>query len=77
MAGKKGSQVIGEDRSRLPERGTVGGVRKEEDEKEELETERKKEYTGLGLDLGEREEQIACHASALAMTDEACRKAEM
>ena len=30
----------------------------------------------LGLDLGQREEQVACSASALplAMTDEACRK---
>ena len=27
------------------------------------------EYTDLGLDLGEREEQVTCHASALAMTN--------
>ena len=27
--------------------------------------ERKKEFTDLGLDLGEREEQVVCHASAL------------
>ena len=32
----------------------------------------KGECTDLGLDLGEREEQFVCHASALAMTDEAC-----
>ena len=35
--------------------GTLGG---EEDEKEEPATERRREYTDLGLDLGEREEQI-------------------
>ena len=41
--------------------------------------ERRREYTDLGLDLGEREEQVVCHASALAlaMTDEARREAEM
>ena len=29
----------------------------------------------LGLDLGKREKQVACHVSSLAltMTDEACR----
>ena len=37
---------------------------------------KKREYTDLGLDLGEREEQVACHASALAlvMTDYALGK---
>ena len=42
-------------------------------------TERRREYTDLGLDLGERYEQLVCHASALAlaMTDEACREAEV
>ena len=41
--------------------------------------ERRRECTDLGLDLGEREEQIICHVSALAlaMTDEARREAEM
>ena len=60
-----GSQVSGEDQSRFPGRGT--------DEEEEAVTERMKEYTDIGLDFGEREEQVACHASALAlaMTDEA------
>ena len=40
---------------------------------------KEREWTDLGLDLGEREEQAACHASALAlaMTDEACRQSEM
>ena len=40
-------------------------------------TERRREYTDLGIVLGDREEQVACHASALtfAMTNETCRKA--
>ena len=35
--------------------------------------EQNKECTDLGLDLGEREEQVVCHVSALALaiTDEA------
>ena len=39
----------------------------------------KGECTDLALDLGEREEQITCHASALAlaMTDHARQEAEM
>ena len=42
-------------------------------------TERRREYTNLGLDLGKREEQVACYAStlALAMTDEARWETEM
>ena len=42
-------------------------------------TERRREYTNLGLDLGKREKQVVCHASALAleMTNEARREAEM
>ena len=46
---------------------------------EEPAIERRREYTVLGFDLGEREEQVVCHASALAlvMTDEARREAEM
>ena len=41
--------------------------------------ERRKEYIDLGLDLGEREEQVVCHATALALAiiDKARRKAEM
>ena len=41
--------------------------------------EQTREYTVFGLDLGERKEQVVCHSSALAlaMTDEARRKAEM
>ena len=51
----------------------------ENEEEEELATERRIKYTDLELDLGEREEQVACHASALAlaMTDETGREAEM
>ena len=48
----------------------------EEDKEEEPATERRRDYTNLGLDLGEREDQVICHASALAMTDKACREAE-
>ena len=72
---KVGSEVIGEDRSRLPERRTAGKL----GEEEEPATKRRREYTDLWLDLGEREEQVVCHASALAlaMTNEACREAEM
>ena len=42
-------------------------------------TEQRREHTDLGLDLGEREEQVASHASALAlaMTDDARQEAEM
>ena len=51
----------------------------EEDEEGEPAIERRREYTDLGLDLGKREEQVVCHVSALtlAMTDKACREAEM
>ena len=59
----------------------MGKLKEEEDEKEELATEQRREYIDFELDLGERKEQIPCHASALAlalaMTDEACREAEM
>ena len=42
-------------------------------------TERRRGYTVFELDLGEREEQVVCHVSALAlaMTDEARREAEI
>ena len=42
-------------------------------------TERRREYTDLGLDLGEKEKQVVFHASALvlAMTDEARREAKI
>ena len=65
---KVGSLVSGEDRSRLPGRGTVGEVRRGG---REAATERRREYADLGLDFYEREEQVVCHATALAMTKEA------
>ena len=51
----------------------------EEDEEKEPATERRREFTDLGSNLGEREEQVACYVSdlALTMTDEARREAEM
>ena len=51
----------------------------EEDEEEEPTTEQRREYTDLGTELGDREEQVACHVSALvlAMTDEARREAKI
>ena len=51
----------------------------EEDEEGEPAIERRREYTVFGFDLGEREEQVFCHSSdlALAMTDKARREAEM
>ena len=41
--------------------------------------ERRREQTVFGLDLGKREEQVVCHASALtlATADEAHREAEI
>ena len=47
----------------------------EEDEEEESARQRRREYR----DLGERDEQVTCHASALvlAMTNEACREVEI
>ena len=57
----------------------LGKLGEEEDEEDEPAIERRRECTDLGLDLGEREEQVVCHASALAlaMTDEARREADM
>ena len=51
----------------------MGKSGEEKDDEKEPATERRKECTDLGLDFGEREEQVACHALALAlaMTDEA------
>ena len=57
----------------------MGKLRQEENEEKESTTEQRKKYTDLGLDLGEREEQVACYTTSLglAMTDETYRKAEM
>ena len=65
------SQAVGEDRNDFQREEQLGKLGKEKDEEK-----RRREYTNLGLDLGEKEEQVACHASALAITDEACREAE-
>ena len=61
------------------EKNNLGKLGEEEDEEDEPAIERRRECTDLGLDLGEREEQVVCHASALAlaMTDEAQQEAEM
>ena len=57
----------------------MGKLEEEEDKEDEPAIERRKECTDFGLDLGEREKRVVCHASvlALAMTDEACQEAEM
>ena len=72
-----GSQVIGEADSLGEE--LLAKLEEKQDEEEEPARERRREYTDLGLDLGEREEQVVCHSSALplAMTDEARWEAEM
>ena len=70
---KMGSQVVYEDRSQLP--GITVGKLGEEEEKPAKE--RRREHTDLGSDLAERKEHVAYDASALAMTYEACRKAEI
>ena len=60
----------------IPWENSLGKLGEEEDEPA---IERRREYTDLGLDLGEREEQVVCHTSvlALAMTDEARRDADI
>ena len=73
------SSVIDKTESNSLGEEQLGKLGKEENEEKEPGTEQRREYIDLGLDLGEREEQVVCHASALAlaMTDEACREAEM
>ena len=55
----------------------MGKLGEEEHEEGEPAIERRRECTDLGFDLGERDEQVVCHASALvlAMTDKARREA--
>ena len=75
--GKVRSQVSGIDRSDSLGEEQLGKLGEEEDDPA---LERRRECTDLGLDLGEREEQVVCHASALlalAITDGARREAEM
>ena len=57
----------------------LGKLREEENEDKESAPERRRENINLGLDLGDKDEHVVCHALALAlaMTDEACRDAEM
>ena len=57
----------------------MGKLGEKEDEEDEPAIERRRECTDLGLDLGEREEQVVCYASALAlaMTDETRRESDM
>ena len=71
---KVGSQEVGNNRSRLPGRGTV---LEKLDEEEEPATERRLEGTQILGWIGEREEEVAWHASALAlaMRDKVCREA--
>ena len=56
-----GSELIREDRSRLPGKKQLGKLGEEENEEKEPATERRREYTDLGLDIGERDEHVACH----------------
>ena len=57
----------------------MGKLGEEDDKEGEPAIEQRRECTDLGLDLGEREVQVVCHASALAlaMTDEARQEAKM
>ena len=77
--GKGGSQVSGIDRCRFPGRKTVREVRREGRRGRRASDRGRREYTVFGFDLCKREEQVVCHASALAlaMTYEARREAEM
>ena len=72
--GKMGSQVSGIDKNDFLGGEQMGKLGEEEGEPA---IERRREYT----DLSEREEQVVCHASALAlalaMIDEARGEAEM
>ena len=57
----------------------MGKLGEKEDEEGKPVIERRRECTDLGLDLGKREEQVVCHASALALTmiDEIHQEVEM
>ena len=77
MGGRQESEISGR-RHRpkpIPWEEQLEKLGEEEDEEGEPAIERRRECT----DLDEREEQVVCHASALAlaMTDEARREAEM
>ena len=75
MAEKRKSGISGKRHRSKPipwEKNSLGKLGEEEDEEGEPAIERRRECTDLGLDLAEREDQVVCHASALAlaMTDE-------
>ena len=73
------SQVSGVDRSRFSGRGTVREVRRRGRRGRRASDRAKKRVYRFRLRMGEKGEQVVCHASALAlaMTDEAPREAEM
>ena len=76
---KVGSQVIGEDQSRLPERETVGEVRRGRRRGRRASHKTKEKINRCRVDFKQERKPVACDASALdlAMTDEARREAEM
>ena len=76
---KVGSQVSGIDQIRFHRRRTVWKVRRGGRRGRRASDRAKERVYSFGFDLGERKEQIVCHASALAlaMTDETRRQAEM
>ena len=76
---KVGSQVVGVDRSLLPERNILGIMEKRKMKKKKNQQQNEKKCIDLKSDLGERNNHVDCHATALALgsTDEACREAEM
>ena len=80
LAEKRKREISGKRHRPKPipwEKEQLGKLGEEEDEEGEPAIERRRECTDLRLDLGEREVQVVCHVSALAMTDGARREAEM
>ena len=73
------SQVSGVERNNFLGDEQFGKLGQEEDKEGKSAIEQRRKYTVFRFDLGKREEQFICHASALAlaMTDEARREAEM
>ena len=67
------------ERNRFPGRRTVKKVRRRERRGRRASDRAEERLYSFRFDLGEREEQVVCHAStfALAMTDEVHREAEM
>ena len=74
-----GSQVSGIDRKRFSGRRTVAKVRRGGRRGRRASDRAKKRVHRFRIRFGEKEEQVVCHASvlALAMTDEVRREAEM